>query len=63
MVSPEGFDELFQKEARVIEFVSSAEEAEYEKRDSQLITRIRQAGNCLLTMNGGLTTLGVLRWE
>jgi hypothetical protein len=42
MVSPEGFDELFQKEARVIEFGSSAEEAEYEKRDSQLITRIRQ---------------------
>ena len=42
VVSPESFDELFQKEARTIEFGSAQEEAEYEKRDSQLIARIRQ---------------------
>ena len=41
-LSPESFDELFQQEARVIEFGSPEEEAEYQKRDSQLITRIRQ---------------------
>ena len=41
VVSPESFDELFQKEARVIEFGSPEEEAAYEKRDSQLVTRIR----------------------
>jgi len=42
VVSPENFDELFQKEAHVMEFGSPEEEAEYEKRDSQLIILIRQ---------------------
>jgi hypothetical protein len=42
VVSPESFDELFQIEARVIEFGSPEEEAAYEKRDSQLVIRIRQ---------------------
>lgn len=42
VVSPDSLDELFHKEARVIEFGSTGEEAAYEKRDAQLITQIRQ---------------------
>lgn len=41
VVSPESFDELFQKEARVTEFTSPEEEAEYQKRDLLLIARVR----------------------
>lgn len=42
MVLPEHFDELFQKEAVIAKFGSAQEEAEYDKRNSQLIARIRQ---------------------
>lgn len=42
VVLPEHFDELFQEEAVIAKFGSAQEEAEYDKRNSELIARIRQ---------------------